>query len=288
VQGNLEAKQKRDIRLLEPNLERYRALSKSVLAEGAELLLWPETVATSWLPEEFKSVRGTPYDVFPSGAVPLFYGGLSVRQRASAAAFNAVFLRNTEGLILARYYKRILMPFGEYMPFADLIPALRELSPATGDFTVGDQPITTTVSVRKSVESEQTFGVGMLICYEDLVPSLSNEAVDSGANILVNFTNDAWYGETAAPYQHHMLAAWRAVEVNRYLLRVTNTGVTGIVNPLGETERELPIFKEGTIVQPVKLLTRRTVQARVGDWPVVVLAAIVVLVALNSWFKRKE
>ena len=97
-----------------------------------------------------------------------------------------------------------------------------------------------------------------LICYEDIVPSLARQATAQGAEILINQTNDAWFGDTAAPYQHHIIAAFRAIENRRYLLRSTNSGLTAVVDPLGRTLASLLPYTESVLPMEVSLLTYRS------------------------------
>jgi len=247
-------------------------------------------------------VRGSAYDPFPGSTLPIIYGTLGFRERSLAeyqrllrenpslkgtvlakqlrhSRFNSVFTIDADGKVIGRYHKRVLMPFGEYIPFSDLYPVMKLWMPQTGDFSKGDLDGITTVPLRSGV----TVSLAALICYEDLIPALAGEAVQKGAQLLVNFTNDVWYGDTAAPYQHHLLALWRAIETRRYFLRVTNTGYTAVVDPLGKTIAGLPIFTEGVLLEDVKLLNIKTLYAKIGDFPVWVISIIIVLA---SFFRR--
>lgn len=305
VQGNLAAEQKGDRQQLSANLELYKRLSRKAVAQGAELLVWPESVVSAWIVEEVKSLAGRKDNFFPDLPKPLIFGGLSFTRRSMEEVsefyktypeyrgtrmgqefeikrFNAAFGMLPSGEIAGRYYKRVLMPFGEYMPFTDSFPALKQYLPPTGDFSSGElvQPIV--FSIPGIVEKVKA---SILICYEDLIPRLSRQAVKLDANILVNVTNDAWYGKTAAPLQHHLLALWRAVETRRFLLRSTNTGLTAVVDPYGQSVEKLPIFQEGLIVRDVKLLDSRSIYSLVGDWPVWLVCLVVAAAFLLSFNK---
>ena len=99
------------------------------------------------------------------------------------------------------------------------------------------------------------------------MPRLSREFVrETKANLLVNLTNDAWYGRSVAPWQHARLAQWRAIETRRSLLRVTNTGVTALINAKGEIQETLPIFVPAVLNTEVEILEEETFYARYGDW----------------------
>lgn len=296
IQGNLETEKKGDIAFFSANLERYQKISKFAESEGAELIIWPESVFIEWTPEDIERVRGTRFDPFPGSSTSLIYGGLSFREPDSSPAeeyssqsrkpqaarrkyFNTAFGIDQSGSVVGRYHKKVLMPFGEYLPFAGMFPELKKLSPHTGDFTVGDRDEIFRFELPKW-SALNTLNAGVLICYEDLIPRLSRSFVNAGAEVLVNLTNDAWYGRTAAPYQHHLLALWRSIETRRFLLRVTNTGYTAVVSPLGETMRSLPLFTEGFVIAKVKVPKTRSLYLRVGDVPAMVLGGLLILLAL--------
>ena len=132
------------------------------------------------------------------------------------------------------YNKVHLVPFGEYTPLLTYLPFLEKLTAAGGDFVPGDghKPIKTDIG-----------NIGILICYEGAFPSITNETVREGAQVLVNLTNDAWYDRTSAPFQHFAFSIFRAIETDRYVLRAANTGISAIIDPKGvlmQKRRSLP------------------------------------------------
>jgi len=128
---------------------------------------------------------------------------------------------------------------------------------------------------------------GVLICYEDLVSDLARSISVSGANVLVNLTNDAWYGDTSAPYQHHLLARWRAIETGRYLLRATNTGLTAVVDWNGMTVASLPIFTENVLLYSIPLSEKITTYMLWGDLPFKILLMFLLLLDFVPRIRRK-
>ena len=108
--------------------------------------------------------------------------------------------------------------------------------------------------------------IGMLICYELIFPYLSRESTRNGANLLINITNDAWYGRTSAPYQHFSMAVFRAVENRRALVRSANTGISGFVDPTGKIIAASPIFEEAALTAQIPLMSVSTLYTRFGDW----------------------
>jgi apolipoprotein N-acyltransferase len=171
----------------------------------------------------------------------------------------------------------ILMPFGEYTPLAAWFPWLEEINSTAGQFTAGDAPkiLSFTLSDNRQVK------LSPLICYEDVVPSIAREATARGAELLINQTNDAWFGDTVAPYQHHMIASFRAIENRRYLLRSTNTGLTAVVDPLGRTLASLLPYTESVLPMEVSLLNYSSTYTKFPIqliWFFVASAAVVIVV----------
>jgi apolipoprotein N-acyltransferase len=234
-------------------------------------------VITLWTPENLSSVRSTEFDPFADAKVSMLYGGLCFRTRGEQEPlyFNTAFARDIAGNIVGRYHKKVLMPFGEYIPLASWLPWLSRLNVSTVQTAEGDLDDPLCVPLTSEVGGKRRpLSVTVLICYEDAIPSLSSRGASSGAHVLVNLSNDAWFGLSSAPYQHHLLAAWRAIETRRYLLRVTNTGLTAVVDPLGRTVGALPIFSEGFLLADITPLSQRTLYARWGNVPVYLLIAL--------------
>jgi apolipoprotein N-acyltransferase len=255
VQGNLALDEKRQRALFDANVARYRRLSAS-LSPPPDLLVWPETVVEWGIPLEAPTLDGL--DPYPNAPSPLLFGAVAYRDWGRRMEwFNSAFLRRADGSIGGRYDKIVLMPFGEYIPFASLFPSLKELSPNTGDFQAGAGPVVLAVSDQARV--------GALICYEDLLSGHVRRTVDAGANLLVTMTNDAWFGESAALREHDSLALWRAVENRRYLIRATNTGFSSVTDPVGRTVAALPTQTAAAATVRVQLLGEITPYRRFGD-----------------------
>jgi apolipoprotein N-acyltransferase len=199
--------------------------------------------------------------VLPSDRTSFIFGAKSFRGRLGGAegkAFNTAFLADAKGRLLAHYHKQVLLAFGEYLPFANILKLLPAMPFADG-FTPGTGPVVFHLS--------RGVRIGPLICYEDLIPNLARKFVsEARANVLVNLTNDAWYGRSVGPWQHLWLAQFRAVETRRSLLRVTNTGVTSLVNAKGELVRSLPLFTPAVMHSEVEILNGETYYVRFGDW----------------------
>jgi len=119
--------------------------------------------------------------------------------------------------------------------------------------------------------------VSTAICYEVTYPQLAREAVLNGSEMLTTVTNDAWYGESSAAFQHFEMATMRAIEQGRYLVRSANTGISGIIDPYGRVVIRTGLFETVAVVGEARFVQARTVYARMGDWAVLVSAALVVI-----------
>ena len=138
-----------------------------------------------------------------------------VRQNGAVQYYNSAYLFAPRKKEMQKYDKAHLVPFGEYVPFKEWLPFLGKLVQQVGDFSAGQKGSTLEWGSHR---------IGMLICYELIFPYLSREAARNRADLLVNITNDAWYGRTSAPFQHFSMAVFRAVENRRSLARAANTG----------------------------------------------------------------
>ena len=259
VQGNVDIDLKWDPILAQRNLDQHRRITASL--DSPALVIWPESAIEFMVPEnlpvlppEFMPVFKSPQSYFIFGAKS-FSGSLG---RPGMKAFNTAFFTDAQGRILGRYHKQVLLAFGEYLPFSKILSLVPGIPFADG-FTPGQGPI--------SFQLSSSIRVAPLICYEDLMPDVARKFVsETRANLLVNLTNDAWYGRSVGPWQHLALARSRAVETRRTLLRVTNTGVTSLVNAKGEVVKTLPMFTTAAMPAEVDILNGETYYVRFGDW----------------------
>ena len=245
VQGNLSLDEKRHADLFNQNVARHRQLSES-LAPAPDLLIWPETVVEWGLPHRAHRLSAG-HDPLPGATTPLLFGALTWEPTTEGPRwYNSILLRNPGGDIGGAYDKIVLMPFGEFLPFSDSFPWLRDLSPNTGNFARGGvvEPIPVGTRAR----------VGAVVCYEDMLPWLLADATARGANLLASLTNDAWYGDSTALRLHESLALFRAVENRRFLIRSTNTGLTSVIDPVGRITASLVPWQAGAQIVEVSLL----------------------------------
>ena len=276
VQGNISIERKGKAAHLRTNQRTYRKLSAR--SAGADLIIWPESAVERWLPD---SARRFPRELLPARHPHMIVGAITYRRQPGSRyrKYNSAIAVAPGGAVVGRYHKRVLLAFGEYIPLAWLIGELPGMAAIGDGFTPGGIESAIVLPPGGGVAPAPGRGesgarnlppgvrVGPLICYEDLMPALSRRFVrDERANLLVNLTNDAWYGRTVAPWQHARLARWRAIETRRAMVRATNTGVTTVIGPAGRMSPPLPLFTEGVLEAEVPLMEMETVYVRYGDW----------------------
>jgi apolipoprotein N-acyltransferase len=194
--------------------------------------------------------------------------------------FNSAMLTDRSGKLLGRYDKHVLLAFGEYLPFGDTFPVLYRWSPNTGKFTPGR----TYDPLRLDDHA-----IATCICYDDIFPGFMISVVTSGpTDLLVNLTNDAWFGDTTEPWIHLALAQFRAIEHRRYFVRSTNSGVSAFIDPVGRVIAHTDTFQAQSLAQEIAWLHGRTPYELWGDIPWWLISlAIFAAGFVPSWLVRK-
>jgi apolipoprotein N-acyltransferase len=256
-------------------VERYLEMTRKAVAEGAEFVLWPESATPFYFDEEPVG-QAIVRNLVDSTSVPLLFGTDEIERGPPNQYFNSAFMLDSGGATAAVYRKMHLVPFGEYVPFKDLLFFVKPLVEAVSDFSPGQQ--VTMLPINGHMASTA-------ICYEVTYPSLMREGVRQGSELLTTITNDAWYGESSAPYQHFEMAAMRAIEQGRYLVRAANTGITGIVDPYGRVLARTALGQTTVVVGEARFVQARTLYATMGD-RVAHGAIILTMLALAASFRR--
>ena len=189
-------------------------------------------------------------------------------------AFNSIYVVDRDGSVLSVYDKVHLVPFGEYLPFQELLESLglRQLTKLQGGFLAGDR--------RRALAVPDAPPFLPLICYEIIFP---DEAVPKGERPgwLLNVTNDGWFGNSSGPYQHLQQARVRAIEQGLPLVRAANTGISAVVDPFGRIVSELPLGTEGVIDSGLPEARDPTLYLRGGDGLVKILFGLAFLVVIG-------
>jgi apolipoprotein N-acyltransferase len=261
VQANMGLMEKRADR--GEGLRRHVELSERLIAQGPlDLIVWSETSVAGGVYEQ--DAEAVYRQLFTERLkVPVLFGALLARDVSDArrrTLFNSALMSDGRGHIVGRYDKHALLAFGEYLPLGSTFPVLYEWSPNTGAFTPGDSMAALLAGTRR---------VSAHICYEDVLPGFVNDLVrSSDAELLVNLTNDAWYGDTTQPWIHLALATFRAIEHRRYFVRSTNSGVSAFIDPVGRVLAHTGTFERAALSHEVAYLKpSRTPYEIYGDLP---------------------
>lgn len=275
VQGNVPQDEKWDANLRDAILQRYLRLTREAVAQGATLVLWPES-STPFLFDHDIVRSAAVREIAVEQGIHLLFGSDEVHP-SGAPYYNAAFMIDPRGQTVGIYRKMQLVPFGEYVPARSLLFFARPLVDSVADFAPGEQMTLLPVDGRH---------LSVAVCYEVVFPWHGLLASRTGSELLTTITNDGWYGTTSAPYQHFEQARVRAVETGRYLVRAANTGISAVIDPYGRIVARTGLFETGTLVAEVRWLDAPTVYMRIGDAFVFACLAIAGL-AVGATFLRR-
>lgn len=263
LQGNIEQGIKNKTYLYADEiLQKFQKLQSQALQKPVDLVIWPEASFP---------YRLNPNNIFMprlNGEMPasiiggVFYEEIKIPgdSKFNTFHYNTAFIVAPDLKIHGRFDKNHLVPFGEYVPWP-FMQIANKVVPGLGVFGRGGNfnPISLPLLHHQPVLA------GVTICYEGVFPEMSREFVRNGAQILVNITNDAWYGVSSAPYQHLNMYKLRAVENGRSYIRATNTGVSGIVDSRGRVTHQTQLYEDAVVNATVSLDTERTLYSYIGD-----------------------
>jgi len=276
VQPNIDETQNWTPQSLRRLIDRMRELSLAPLASSPRpnLLIWPEAPAPF-----YDYDLGFMHDLegIAREGNTYFLAGL-VGHAEDGALLNSADLVSPTGEVLSRYDKVNLVPFGEFVPWP-LGPIAFKISTEAGDFRPGSRRIVTRL--------DDGHKLGTFICYESVFPSFIAGFAREGAQVLVNPSNDGWFGKTAAREQHLEIVRMRAAENRRWILRATNDGITATIDPGGRVREKLDLYRESSASMHFSYEAGVTFYSRFGDWFVWVCLAIVCagMVSARPWVR---
>lgn len=289
VQGNIDQNLKWKPEYREWILDNFSTLSKKVIDQGAELVIFPETSIPRrqkrWRPlhPEIKKYAVETARYVLAG-VPSSGRRLNPNDpRGPITSLNSAVLVDPTGLDVMWYDKNRLVPFSEYIPYKHILEKVVGKIGGTLNFETGGY---------YSMMPFPKAPFSVFICYEAVYPEVVRRLNALGAKFLVTITNDAWFGPTAAPYQHWDQVAIRAIENRRWVARAANTGISGIIDPLGRTVQATDIYVEAAAVGTVYAMDTVSLYQRTGDlFPyvnVVLYVGLLLIMAARQLLARKE
>jgi apolipoprotein N-acyltransferase len=280
VQGNIDQSRKWDPQYASKIMDVYTELTLDALDSSLSLVIWPETAtprAINYDQALYRKVK----DLARSKGSHILLGSAQIQkfrvgEPKAVKYYNSAFLIGPEkGAESDQGYDKVrLLPFGEYLPYREKIPWSLIGIKETGGYLPGKG---------YKVLNHPQIALGVTICWENIFPDVVREFVKGGAQCIVNITNEAWFGKTAAPYQFLSMSVLRAVEHRLYVLRCANTGISCLIDPCGrvveriEEETGVDIFIPGVLKGSIIPAEKNTFYTACGDWPVYLGFALSVL-----------
>ncbi len=302
LQGNIDQGVKWSPEWAERTLLIYEELTRAAVTQGAEVVVWPET-AVPGSPDADPTLRGRIESLAAETRAVLVVGAVGVdgldpvsgRPTGSGEVrlYDSAYLIDAFGRGLDRYDKAHLVPFGEYLPFRNVLGGfIRAIArgSASRDVSPGEFPRSVALPGERMGRGKPSLTVGVPICYELLFPDLVRRFVADGAGVLLAITNDAWYGRTGAPYQFLVMTAMRSAEGGVWTARAANTGVSALIDERGRVREQTRIFERAFLVGEVPIRpsgVAKSFYVRHGDlfaWAC--WGALLVLLA-GAWVRGK-
>jgi apolipoprotein N-acyltransferase len=268
IQGNIPQDLKWNPAAAAQNFKVYEDATRAAAQSRPDLIIWPETADPYVLqpnaayPVAFSTelaYHDRVLDLAASTQTNILLGAEGIDFGRTLSAKNRVYLINDRGEMVDYYDKIKLVPFGEYVPMPFLLKHLIQKTvqtPMNIDIGPGEE---------QTIFKVKSARIGVLICYESIFPELARQAVDKGANILVNVTNDAWYGTSSAPSQLLAMTSLRAVENRVPVITVGNTGITAVITPTGRIQDATQLLSRATDIETLRWNDSMTFYSVVGD-----------------------
>ena len=279
IQGNIDQAVKWDEKFRTQTIQKYIIASLSENNRDADLIVWPETAVPIYIQQE-TTLSKTLKSFIDNQSSAFLIGGLRYdrSELGQWKFYNSSFLLEPQKTNWQTYDKTHLVPYGEYIPFQVVFPFLKKFVQGVGNFSEG-----------KAIEPLKwdQWAIGSQICYEILFPSISRKLVQKGADVLVNITNDAWYGHSSAPYQHFSMIVFRSVENKRSLARSANTGISGFVNPYGKIISSSEIFTDANLNTNLPVLHNLTFYCQFGDIFAIFCCFVLLITIILNFFKKR-
>ncbi|GFO61795.1 apolipoprotein N-acyltransferase [Geomonas silvestris] len=279
VQGNIPQQVKWQPEFASATVETYERLSRQGCRAPGTLVVWPESALPFFLQSEpqyaarVQSLAAELKSCLIAGS-PAFE-----REGELTRYLNSAFLIAPSGALAGRSDKQHLVPFGEYVPLKGLFPFVNKLVAGIGDFSPGRE--------LKPLETGNG-KIGVLVCFEGIFPEISRAYVRQGAGLLVNITNDAWFGRSSAPYQHLSMTVFRAVENRVPLVRAANTGISAIIDSKGHVRGMTQLFQEATLAGQVRRGAAASFYSRHGDLFALGCLGASLGGGLSVWYRRSK
>ena len=279
VQGNISSYEKWEERGILSSLEIYGELTGEYSGSKVDICVWPETaVPAAVMPGG--GLYGSLQGIAEDNGITLFAGTFySEIIEGEQKNYNAITVFGEDLGFVQPYAKRHLVPFGEYLPLENVLtavfPFIANISLFSSQLTPGDSP---------NVMYIDGIGYGGLVCFDSIFPELARESVKNGADILIIVTNDSWFRDSSAIYQHNAQAVLRAVQNNRYIIRAANTGISSFISPTGKILQESKVFERTVLTQEAGIIKNKTLYTRLGELMLYLAAGYFAVCSVNKGY----
>ncbi len=285
IQSNIDQLVKWDEAFLDStvsvNIEMTKKACK-ISDKKPDLIIWSETSLPMYIKKRPVFLNRI-YNLSKEINTPLLLGSLDYERVDTKYKdinfYNCAFFLKSDTSNMLVYKKNKLVPFSEYLPFSGIIPILNLVDLGEADFSQGTE---------QKIYSSGKIHFSPSICYEIIYPNFIRNMVKSGANLLVNITNDGWFGRSSAPFQHLNIARFRCIENNISLARCANTGISAIIKPNGVIEKSTKIMNREILNGKVILSNNPTFYSKHGNWLVIVCLLIFLTILILSIIKNRR
>ncbi len=257
VQGNILQDIKWNAEFAARTIEKYDRLTRAAAARHPDLIVWPETALPFYYGLDPALSFRVDHIIRSSNTSFLIGSPAFERQDKKLLYYNRAYMFNPDAAVTGTYDKHHLVMFGEYVPFKKYLKFLGKITAQAGDFSPGTNPF-----VPLEFNGHKT---GVLICFEILFPKIASRFVINGATFLTTMTNDAWFGYTSAARQHFTISVFRAVENHRAVIRASNTGISGFIDPAGRILQTTDLFMNQSVIRTLPALSGISFYTRYGD-----------------------
>ncbi len=279
IQGNVLSNEKWDSSNQGSIFDRYMELTEDAARNGAEIIVIPESAIPLYFYE-----NGTLHKAFSlitqKYNVTIISG---ISSRSDEGVYNSVIAVFPDGSVSERYDKRHLVPFGEFMPFADilgqLVPFVGEFNESSSDYLEGDQAV---------IINTEHGDITPLVCFDSIFPAFSSDGCKEGANYIALVTNDSWFNDSSGIYTHLRHSQLRAIENRRYVMRAANTGVSAFIDIKGRIISSSEPLTVDTVVSEIHPNDKISIYAKIGDIFVPISFIIILIFTTISFLRRMK
>ncbi len=278
IQGNIPQDRKWDKAFQDETVQIYKRLSLDIFKKSRpDLVVWPES-ATPFFFQTERQYQDEMIGLAKGGSSHLLFGSpaFEATEAGQVSLLNSAYLISPTTQAISRYDKIHLVPFGEYVPLKFLLFFLSKIVEGVGDFIPGQDA---------TVMEAAGLKIGTVICFEVIFPDLVRRFVKGGAVVMTTITNDAWFGDSAAPDQHFSMVVFRAIENRTPFARAANTGISGFIDSRGRIIKKTPLFVEAALAERLNARSEETFYTAYGD--LFAIACVIITFALMMSAKRR-